>query len=535
MPDSLKYVVYAHPESDCVFIEPAPVRDYSDGLVEVMGNNLTQDEAEKLKNKILKSWGMAVDKPKQNITKAYRPIKFSDVAGQGVSVRQLGAAISKNVIPPAYLFSGSKGCGKTTCARIFAMSLNCKNRQGVDPCGECESCKAILNGNSDYMIEVDGATKGKVEDARELFASVNFYVPVDAYKVIIIDECHMFTLQAWNASLKTIEEPPPRVLFIFCTTEVSKVIATVKNRCTTIQFPAVADIVIEQVIKNILEKEQVPCEEAAVAKIVKLSGGSIRGAQTILEGFIRLGTVTETDVSAIYQSVDPQTVLAYFNNVLEHNTKGACNIAGGWVKMGVPPSEVINGLLEHCCNMIMDWVITDGTLRQMVKLQKEKIGESRVVQWVDFFYDQLQYIRDYPMKYTLVLNLVTIKLIDSIRVREAGPKKKKEERVAEDGKEAVEAPMPTKAAPAPTPAKANEETFRRYQEALTKIKTVTCGIIQYTHPTGACTTVATSKGMVFDIVLEAANAVSANFFLYTDVEAAITDFPTNMNKYLQNK
>jgi DNA polymerase III subunit gamma/tau len=471
---------------------------------------------------------------KANITKKFRPLKFSDVAGQEISVRQLTSALQKGIIPPAYLFCGTRGCGKTTSARLFAMSLNCTARIGVDPCGQCTSCKDILNDNSEYLIEVDGATCGKVEDVRNLMSSIRYVVPDGHYKVIIIDECHGLTKAAWDASLKTIEEPPPNVLFIFATTELGKVIPTIKSRCTTIQFPSVPDNIIVDVIKRIVTVENVPCEDAAIARIVKASGGSIRDAQTILEGFIRMGKITEADVAAIYQSLDPHTVMAYFRHILDKDEKAAYNQTMGWIRMGVNPSVIVNGLLEHLRNMLMDFIVTDNTLKQMLKTQRDKITPSRVVDWIDFFYDQLQYIRDYPMEYTLIMDLITIKLIDSLKTtREGGSKKKADKE--------VEAPKP-EAAPV-TPELALVPVIEAPQPPMTKLdRDLVCkfraavgGITKDVNREYTRETIQAKAGHVLDVVTEDKCAISSMWVLCSDVNAALVDFPANMNQYLKIK
>ena len=469
-------------------------------------------------------------KTESNITKKFRPLKFSDVVGQDISVRKLEGAIKSGVLPPAYLFSGTTGCGKTTCARILAMSLNCTNRTDIDPCGECPSCKAMLRGTSDYLIEVDGATCGKVEDARNLMASLCYVVPADAYKVVIIDECHGLTKQAWDASLKTIEEPPPRVLFVFCTTEISKVIPTIKNRCTTIQFPGVADNLILDVLKKILEVENVPYDEKSVNTIVKSAEGSIRDAETKLESFIRMGKVTADDVNAVYQSLDPHTLMAYFNHVINQDDRAASSVASGWVRMGIVPQVVVTGMMEHVRSLIWDWSVSDATIRQMIKMQRDKVGASKVVQWIDFLYDQLRYIKDYPMPYQLVLDLITIKLVDTLKA--PASKKKKEEPAETKGEvEVMSAPTAPPAGSAAAQAPSQERAD--FETAINKMRMICSGILQC--KTDKYATMTSANGRLFDIVIAPQFAVSEYYFVYSDVDQAIENYPTNMSKFVKVK
>ena len=225
----MNFTVYSHPESDCVFIEEGSPRAFEDGNITVEATDLARDAAEQLKTEILKKWGVTMTAEKTNITKKYRPHRFSEVVGQDISVKKIVMALQSGVIPPAYLFAGIRGCGKTSCARLVAMSLNCIARVGVEPCGTCDSCKSILQDNSEYLVEVDGATYGKVENVRDLMASIKYMVPDGAYRVVIMDECHGLTKQAWDSALKTIEEPPRNTLFIFCTTEFGKVIPAIRE------------------------------------------------------------------------------------------------------------------------------------------------------------------------------------------------------------------------------------------------------------------------------------------------------------------
>ena len=244
-----------------------------------------------------------------SIIKKYRPKTFSQVVGQTGSVYKITAALTSGVIPPAYLFSGIQGGGKTTNARLVTMSLNCQQRVGVEPCGQCQQCKDILNDCSSYLIELDGAQHGKVEDIRGITGTVSYVVPDGNYKVVIIDECHGLSKAAWNALLKTIEEPPKNVLFIFCTTELQKVQATIRSRCVHIQFPGVTDDVITKIIKHVCAEEKATIDDESVQLITKYAFGSIRDAQSILEGFIRMGKITADQVKQTDEIAKQKSIL----------------------------------------------------------------------------------------------------------------------------------------------------------------------------------------------------------------------------------
>ena len=454
----------------------------------------------------------------ENITKKYRPLKFGQVIGQPTAVEKMTSAISKGVIPPAYIFIGMRGMGKTTCARIEAMALNCEHKLGVEPCGECPSCKEIIAGNSDYLVEVDGATNSKVEDMRNLMGSVGYFVPEGHYKVILIDECHSLSKQAWDASLKTIEEPPPRVLFIFSTTEIQKVSATVKSRCVPVQFPAASETDIVEMLRGILTKENVPFEDKALLTIAKESGGSIRDAQSILEGFIRSGKVTTENVQNVYMTVAANTIITYFNNIVSKDREAASRTTVGWIRSGHTPELVLNSLLEHIRNMLMPYVINDPNLKSMLKAQLEKISDGRAVQWLDYFQDQIKYLREYPMEYSLVLDIITIRLIDTLSVRIEKKKKSAED---DEKKEKAEV-----APPKPQPLNNN-----LINELLQACK----GTIAEASADYRRVTLINAKGTTFDVVAEPSLAKSQMFVLGADLPEILKDYPASMPKYAQQK
>ena len=232
-----------------------------------------------------------------SLTAKYRPQRFADVAGQDAVKRILSRAAAEDKIAPAYLFSGTRGVGKTTLARVLAKALNCETAPTAEPCNVCAHCRQITAGVSPDVIEIDAATHGKVEDARKLKEDVG-YAPLDSrYKVFIIDEAHMLSTAAFNALLKTLEEPPARVTFILATTEAHKFPATIISRCQHFLFKRLTQAELEAHLAGVLEREALDFEPKAVSLMARRGAGSVRDSMSLLGQVLALGGsgLTEAD------------------------------------------------------------------------------------------------------------------------------------------------------------------------------------------------------------------------------------------------
>ncbi|MGB5325599.1 MAG: DNA polymerase III subunit gamma/tau, partial [Pseudomonadales bacterium] len=219
----------------------------------------------------------------QVLARKWRPQTFADMAGQQHVLQALGNALDQQRLHHAYLLTGTRGVGKTTIARILARCLNCDRGISRNPCGECGSCVEISEGRSIDLIEVDAASKTKVEDTRELLENVQFAPTAARYKVYLIDEVHMLSNHSFNALLKTLEEPPPHVVFVLATTHPQKIPATVLSRCLQFHLKNLAEPLLVERMQHIVEAEGLAAEEPALLMLARAAAGSMRDALTLLE------------------------------------------------------------------------------------------------------------------------------------------------------------------------------------------------------------------------------------------------------------
>ena len=242
------------------------------------------------------------------LARRYRPARFSDVVGQEHVVRTLVNAIKAGRIAHAYLFAGSRGVGKTSTARIFAKALNCPNKTDYEPCCECDVCRAISEGEDMDVIEMDGASNRGIDDIRNLRENVAFRPARSPYKIYIIDEVHMLTREAFNALLKTLEEPPDYVKFVFCTTEPEKIPATILSRCQRFDFHRLSLKDITGQLERIARREGFEVDNEALAAIARHARGGLRDSISLLEQLLSFTAerVTLADVKLVVGAVSPE-------------------------------------------------------------------------------------------------------------------------------------------------------------------------------------------------------------------------------------
>jgi DNA polymerase-3 subunit gamma/tau len=247
----------------------------------------------------------------------WRPQKFSELVGQEHIVRTLSNAIEMDRVSHAFLFSGTRGVGKTTMARILARVLNCEKGPTIDPCGTCSLCKEITAGNCIDVQEIDGASNNGVAEVRDLIDNVQYATSSARYKVYIIDEVHMLTKNAFNALLKTLEEPPPRVIFIFATTELIKIPETILSRCQCFEFKPLSNAQITKQLELICGQEGIQIDEKGLVEISKIGAGSMRDAQSLLDQVIAYsGKKIDTDSVEAVLGIVGGTTLELFAELL---------------------------------------------------------------------------------------------------------------------------------------------------------------------------------------------------------------------------
>jgi len=323
----------------------------------------------------------------------YRPQTFDDVVGQEPVVRTLRNAIANDQLRQAYLFAGPRGTGKTSMARILAKSVNCAQGPTTTPDNTCHACVAISNSTSLDVVEMDAASQRGIDDIREIRERVVLQPVEGRYKVYILDEAHQLTDAAWNALLKLIEEPPPHLLFVFCTTELQKVIPTVRSRCQTFSFarPRFEDLV--KVLAHVAEGEGFEAPEAALSQIARAAKGSFRDATSLLDQLAAAtgGELTVQSVLQLLGAVDEESLFQLCDLVIDHDTAGALTFVEQLSEQGQDIGRLVNDLLQHLRHLLLvqhlgavpeTLPVTEET-RERLLAQANQLPEASVLRLCD--------------------------------------------------------------------------------------------------------------------------------------------------------
>ena len=302
----------------------------------------------------------------QVLARKWRPQKFADVVGQEHISRTVWNAFVQNRIGHAYLFVGSRGIGKTTSARIFAKALNCEHPQDGEPCCECQSCREIAEGNSLDVIEIDGASHNKVEDIRDIRDNCQFAPVHGRFKIYIIDEVHMLTNQAWNALLKTLEEPPAHVKFLFATTEPHKILPTIISRCQRFDLKRISVPLIAQRLRQIADGEHVHVEESALTAIARAADGGMRDAQSIFDqiiafcgGLTEAETIREQDVIDVFGLASGVELREIAAGILTNDINRAMVVLQALADSGRDLERLFGDLINYVRNIMVACMTKD--------------------------------------------------------------------------------------------------------------------------------------------------------------------------------
>jgi len=285
----------------------------------------------------------------------WRPQEFDAIVGQNHIVNTLKSALQKNRLAHAYLFSGPRGVGKTSTARILAKALNCKEGPTVKPCQKCASCIEISKGRSLDVIEIDGASNRGIDEIRSLRESVKFSPTQGKFKIYIIDEVHMLTLEAFNALLKTLEEPPAFVKFIFATTQANKVIPTIISRCQRLDFRRIPLMEIIAQLEHIAKEEKIGVVKEVFFAIAKSSDGSLRDAESILDQLVSFskGSVTLGDVISILGLVEQEALFEITDKIIQKDAKATLVLFDNIIDDGKDTGVFLKNIIEHFRNLMV--------------------------------------------------------------------------------------------------------------------------------------------------------------------------------------
>ena len=346
----------------------------------------------------------------------YRPQKFSEIIGQEHVVKTLTNAISKGMISHAYLFSGPRGSGKTTIARIFAKAINCQNRKDgeFEPCNNCSSCLEIIEGKALDLIEIDAASHRGIDEVRELRDGLKFAPTKTKYKVFIIDEAHQLSKDAANALLKTLEEPPSHAIFILATTEIHKMIPTIVSRCQRFDFRKLTLAEILKRLENICQKEKAKIERPALELIALNSAGSLRDAESLLDQTLTFaGTLNRElkaeDIKDLLGLVEIELVSKFTDFLYQKKAMQAINFLNELTEKGLDLQEFSKSFINYLrkalilkiagANLSTNPIITGLTEEELARLQTQTAAfkESELQKIINLFLEAQNKMRYSPL------------------------------------------------------------------------------------------------------------------------------------------
>ena len=384
----------------------------------------------------------------------YRPQTFDELIGQPHVARALRNALREERVAHAYLFAGPRGTGKTTTARLLAKALNCGDVPTAEPCGECDSCRRIMQGSALDVIEIDAASKTSVDDIRELRERVQTAPAGSRFKVYIVDEVHMLSTSAFNAFLKTLEEPPRHVIFVLCTTEPHKLPATVLSRCQRYDFRRLSVADLTQLVEKVAQQEGLALDQRAAALLVRAAAGSARDALSLLEQAQSYAgrEIGADDIQAIVGGADVELLADFADAIADRNMDEAFHLVAKAVEQGRDLRQLATDLVAHFRDLLLLRVcrrgeelvaVAEGSAARM-KAQAQKMPEGEIARAAQVMSDaERELRRSEQQRLTLELAMV---------------------RLASPPQEETARPAPAPAA-TPTPAKASKGKTGRTRAA----------------------------------------------------------------------
>ena len=352
----------------------------------------------------------------QALYRKYRPRKFEDVVGQDVIIQTLKNSISSQKISHAYIFTGPRGSGKTSVAKILARTVNCQNLNGSEACNECVNCTQINSQNMD-IIEIDAASNNGIDEIREINSKVNLVPSLGKFKIYIIDEVHMLTIGAFNALLKTLEEPPAHIIFILATTDPQKVPMTILSRCQRFDFKKISEEKIAERLKLIVKEENIKIEDKAIFEIARLCDGSLRDALGVLDQVITYSkdNITIKDVHDINGTVTQKDLQNIVSNIIDSNIGDVLKDLDNYGNNGKNIPKVTEEIIFLIRNIILyksapNYVRCDI---EDFKLTAEKITIKELLEYITIFSDSLSTMKK-SINSKMVLELAFIKIYSSM-------------------------------------------------------------------------------------------------------------------------
>ena len=346
----------------------------------------------------------------------WRPKKFSEVVGQEHVTNTLKNAIKENRIAHAYLFTGPRGVGKTTTARLLAKALNCNNSVNQEPCNECETCNSIQNSQSLDIIEIDGASNRGIDEIRTLRESVKYAPTKSKYKIYIIDEVHMLTRESFNAFLKTLEEPPEQTIFIFATTDLHKVPLTIISRCQRYDFRRIQLDTIKETLAKIAAAEKIEIDDTTLTIISKKADGALRDAESYFDQVVSYceGKINHETVTQMLNLIDEEIYFKITDAVLEKNYKAVFEVSNTLYENGWDFVDFMDGLIEHFRNILTVVVTGKASFTETADVYKEKyvryknkFSEGDVLRLLNFLNktaQEIKYSQNQKLKIEIALS-----------------------------------------------------------------------------------------------------------------------------------